>query len=213
MDNYLNDLAVKYNTDKRRNKHGYVDTYIRHFEGLTIESLLEIGVYHGGSHKMWADYFPSAKIYGVDIELQSKRYESNRIQIDILDQGDKTALSEYAVKNGGWDIVIDDGSHMCSHQIDSFKSLWKHLKYGGYYVIEDTMTSFWPKSVHGYVDQEKTCVQYFHELVDRISALRAGGPGYCSVEKTDVEFIEYSTGLIIVKKQNRFDPKRMTKIL
>lgn len=35
------------------------------------------------------------------------------------------------------DIIIDDGSHISSHQILTFNVLWDKLKIGGLYFIED----------------------------------------------------------------------------
>jgi demethylmacrocin O-methyltransferase len=42
------------------------------------------------------------------------------------------------------DIVIDDGSHISSHVIMSFSTLFPALSDGGLYVIEDLQTSYWP---------------------------------------------------------------------
>ena len=51
--------------------HHYFDIYHNHFcrfRDLPI-TILEIGVYKGGSLQMWKNYFgPKAKIYGVDID-------------------------------------------------------------------------------------------------------------------------------------------------
>ena len=34
-------------------------------------------------------------------------------------------------------FILDDGSHIESHQKISFTTLWKYLNVGGYYIIED----------------------------------------------------------------------------
>ena len=46
---------------------------------------------------------------------------------------------------GGLDIVIDDGSHINQHVIESFQILFPHLSRRGFYWIEDLHTSYWPR--------------------------------------------------------------------
>src|SRR5690606_41306911 len=41
------------------------------------------------------------------------------------------------------DLIIDDGSHINEHVIESFNFLFPRLKSGGIYVIEDVQTSYW----------------------------------------------------------------------
>ena len=53
--------------------HSYLETYEDLFKNkkLTSSAVMEIGIYDGGSIKLWYDYFPNANIYGIDIS----RYE------------------------------------------------------------------------------------------------------------------------------------------
>ena len=46
------------------------------------------------------------------------------------------------VDNDKPDIIIDDGGHTSNQQIRSFNFLYKELKYGGIYLVEDTHTSY-----------------------------------------------------------------------
>jgi hypothetical protein len=43
---------------------------------------------------------------------------------------------------GPFDLIIDDASHLSGLTIASFKALYKHLKPGGLYVVEDVHTSY-----------------------------------------------------------------------
>ena len=36
-----------------------------------------------------------------------------------------------------FDIILDDGSHIVEHMILSFNTLFKYVKPGGFYIIED----------------------------------------------------------------------------
>jgi hypothetical protein len=42
----------------------------------------------------------------------------------------------------GWDLVIDDGSHVPRHQLVSFVALYPFVRPGGLYVIEDIESSY-----------------------------------------------------------------------
>lgn len=148
--NPLDKLARKYGTDKSSLGHDYTHYYFKFFEPIRfkVESILEIGVREGWSLKMWYDFFPSARIYGIDIERPGEDIAKTRerIKIFIGDQADERFLinnfSEVPL-----DIVIDDGGHRMSQQQISLKVLYRFLKPGGIYVIEDLHTSldrfFW----------------------------------------------------------------------
>ena len=129
-----------YGTDKIEN--GYKPFYESYFESIRQKNikLLEIGVQKGGSLNLWKDYFPTSQIHGVDIVTQFKfSYVHQGIQIHTpVDAGSRKDLSKLIDNIGGdFDIIIDDGSHcMYDHQV-SLGFLFKYLKPGGIYVIED----------------------------------------------------------------------------
>jgi predicted O-methyltransferase YrrM len=104
------------------------------------KNILEIGVYYGGSLKYLSDKFKDGNIYGIDIEDKTQ-YNEDRIKTYIVNQEDRDALNKFLDEtNIEFDIIIDDGGHtMKQHQI-SISVLFKHLKSGGVYVIEDLHT-------------------------------------------------------------------------
>lgn len=67
--------------------------------------------------------------------------KQDRIDIHIADQGDRDQLNTVFDVIGAADIIIDDGSHFMHHQQISFAHLFKSLKSGGIYVIEDLSSS------------------------------------------------------------------------
>lgn len=113
--------------------------------------MLEIGVQYGGSLDLWRKYFgPRATLFGIDIDPECATRVEAPNQVRIGSQADPEFLKSVVDEMGGVDIVLDDGSHVASHQVASFRALWPRLSYGGVYVIEDLHTSYWPEWEGGY---------------------------------------------------------------
>ena len=143
----LTELADHFKTDKGSltfHKHLYTLTYetiLMPYYNQEI-NLLEIGLNSMGSDdipslKLWREYFGiKAHIYGFDINQKFQKHNGvNNIKIYTGDQSNLTDLEKCCENN--YDIIIDDGSHYSSHQQISFKELWKSIKSGGVYVIEN----------------------------------------------------------------------------
>lgn len=174
----LNKLAAIYRTDKT-GSHFYTPHYQLHLKKFKFRriNLLEIGVggeenplAGGKSLKMWKKYFPFGKIFSIDIYDKSSLQE-NRIKIFQGNQVDKNFLERVTNEIGTIDIIIDDGSHINEHVIETFKMLFPKLKDGGIYVVEDTQTSYW-KDFGG--DSEdlsnaKTLMNFFKSLTDSLN--------------------------------------------
>lgn len=132
--------TVNYNTDKI--SHGYIPFYEKYFTKITdCKNVLEIGVYMGDSLRLLSDYFPDAIIHGVDIN-PINGIDTDKIKTYVANQADSMQLESVAVKiDNQFDVIIDDGSHIMRHQQLTFGCLFKHLKSGGHYIIEDLHTS------------------------------------------------------------------------
>jgi hypothetical protein len=172
--NELEELGRTLGTDKQT-YHGYTKYYYQHFLPLknTHLKLLEIGVFHGASVKMWKTFFPHAHIVGVDINAECKRYEDDRISIRIGDQTDKAFLGGLVSEFGGFDIIIDDGGHRMTQQIGSFQTLFPHLKLGGMYIIEDLHTSYLEQFGGGGPD---STVNFLKALIDPLNQENGKSP-------------------------------------
>lgn len=134
-----------YETDKV--KHGYLNAYDLVLEPWVNKeiTLLEIGVRTGGSLKLWRDYFPRGTIVGIDRSLPRNFLPGERIFIFQGDQCNTRFLSQVASKTapGGFDIIIDDASHIGELTKIAFWHLFElHLKPGGLYAIEDWGTGY-----------------------------------------------------------------------
>lgn len=146
-------LGELHGTDKATH-HLYCDFY-ESVLPVSIEHLLEIGVKNGHSLKMWRDYYPDAIIVGFDIET-SPRIEGVGVFTFKLDATDKDFNRKHPVLINYYDIVIDDGSHLCSDQRKSFDLFWPYIKPGGFYIIEDVHSSF----LGEYADETPTTYEW-----------------------------------------------------
>jgi hypothetical protein len=175
----LGDLAIRFGSDKWGVWHWYTRHYDKHFSPLRYEPirLLEIGIggyadpnAGGGSLRMWKNYFPRAIVYGMDI-YDKTGVEESRIHTVNGSQADPEFLTAFAEQNGPFDIIIDDGSHLNEHVLISFQTLFPYVRPGGWYVIEDMQTSYWPQygGASGDVAGEGTSVGLLKKLLDGLA--------------------------------------------
>ena len=169
----MNDLKKYFENNNKKNIHKwlhYYDIYEENFSKYRNKKItvLEIGVFRGGSLSMWQKYFgPQAKIIGIDINPDCKKFERENIKIYIGDQTNEDFLHSILVDNDKPDIIIDDGGHTSNQQISSFNCLYEKLKYGGTYIVEDTHTSY---NLRFQDRSDKlTFVEYAKNLADEIN--------------------------------------------
>ncbi len=110
-------------TNKSSLYHDYLYAYENVLRPLRQEhfTLLEIGVYDGASLRMWKNYFPHAKIVGIDINPACADLAAERIAVEIGSQDDPEFLDRVMQQYRPL-VVIDDGSHLAHHIISSFWS-------------------------------------------------------------------------------------------
>jgi predicted O-methyltransferase YrrM len=100
-------------------------------------TMLEIGVWNGGSMLMYEKMLPKAKIYGIDILERPECLAKSKVITRVMRQENNLALGMLALEAGGFDVIIDDGCHFTAETKSAFDTLWQHLKPGGIYIIED----------------------------------------------------------------------------
>lgn len=131
----LCELADKYGSDKHAT-HGYTPLYYDLLNNKPVMSLLEIGIYKGSSLLMWRDFFPDARIYGIDCKPPFL-HDAERITSLLANQNDAVALREIGETYGPFDIIIDDAAHWPEYQMAAMGALLPHLADRGLYFIED----------------------------------------------------------------------------
>jgi hypothetical protein len=134
--------------DDRTRLANVYELYERYFEALRDEpvALLELGVHKGGSLKTWTEYFRHGTIVGVDALDPCADFSAYpNIRFELADQRDGGRLSHICRRHapGGFDIIVDDASHIGTFTLMSYQALFPHLKPGGFYCVEDWATGYW----------------------------------------------------------------------
>ena len=192
-------IGLETKTDKVTH-HAYQRFYPRFLERLRSETfaMLEIGFHEGASQRLWEEYFPKATIYGVDIANKDKKLP--RGEVFQLDQSRIDHLNELFTKLPKCKLIIDDGSHVPTHQLSTFLLLFTQvLAPGGVYIVEDIECSYWrPEAkIYGYRTGSLNLVDWFKDLVDGINAEFTGvANGMC------ISSVSYFRNCIVITKQD-----------
>jgi hypothetical protein len=218
----LTALASKYRTDKWGNHH-YTPHYQRHLQHLRHRpiNLLEIGIggyardrAGGASLRMWKDFFPLGRIYGLDIQDKSF-VDEWRIKTFQGSQVDESLLRSIAAEIGRLDVIIDDGSHRPEHVKASFEILFPLLADDGIYVVEDTQSSYWPEWGGSEDPRDPTTsMALLKDLADGLNyeeyVLENYQPSYTDTHVTAVHFYH---NLVFVQKGDNHEGTKKRAIL
>ena len=214
----LEALARQFDTDKQAGQNEYLALYLEYFKRHGFKrdaplNILEIGTNKGSSLRMWAEYFPNAKICGLDITRQYElpgMLEHPNIFTSLVDQGDRDALFDYALAEevcgdpDGFDIIIDDGSHEQTHQQVTLGVLFGFLRRGGLFVVEDIITGepWWDANLYNKdrIMPTRTMLQIFQQT-DKIES-----PVMTEAElrhiNDNVEYCEYRESPAIIYERH-----------
>jgi len=203
--------------------HHYFEIYERHFDSYRDRPIrmLEIGVFRGGSLRMWKQYFhPESIIVGVDIDKSCKEQEraDENVFVRIGSQADPEFLARVTEEFGPFDIILDDGSHKTHHQNISFGALFRSsLKDGGCYMVEDMHSNYWLKTIDSedtFIDLSKQMVDMLHEpYFDRTEAsFRPEHPDavrqmHVSYLSANIFSIAFYDSIVVFDKKKRALPK------
>lgn len=167
----LTELAIKYKTDKWGSHYytGHYEKILNHLRHKPIK-LLEIGIggdenpdAGGESLSMWADYFTTASITGVDVFIKNYRYK--QVKVVQCSQTDKTEME----KLGKFDVIIDDGSHMNYDVITTFEFMFRQLNDNGIYIVEDCQTTYFKNHKGADDPTADTMMNYFKKICDGVN--------------------------------------------
>jgi cephalosporin hydroxylase len=210
----LRNLARKYKTDKYDKNHtfpvtgkSYIDVYENYFRKTRrdIKNVLELGVLHGSSLRMWRDFFPNAQIFGLDIDPR-RVHKEKRIEVFTGSQDDPKALRKLINAAKHFDIIIDDASHVNRMTLASFNGLFGHVTPGGWYVIEDLRCSYTrgPGKCPGmaynvnknFKNKRKDLNDFFLEIIKNMDHF-----------KGNIETVQFWSMMVFIKKAKPVGPK------
>lgn len=104
------------------------------------------GMPHGAGKSIltWKEFIPDRlRLSMLDFDAKCAKDFSHQIdKLYIGSQSNMTLLNEI-VRDGPYDMIIDDGSHSRSNQVHALMGLWPGVKAnGGIYVMEDMVFNY-----------------------------------------------------------------------
>ena len=120
--------------------HGYAKIYEKYFYKYKEKRLniIELGSFYGNASAAFFFFFKNSQIYSADINPDMYIYRSKRLKNFFTDTSSRSSIENDIIKkNVKFDLIIEDASHMLKDQIISLFILFKILKPGGYFIIEE----------------------------------------------------------------------------
>ena len=115
----------------------------------TAKNVLEVGIYQGGSIKLWSDFFTNATVYGLDIMNINNVYEGIKNKKNIILHTSTDAYNNdfftthFLNKNIKCDFMLDDGPHSLE-SMKQFINLYSQIMTDdGILIIEDVQSWEW----------------------------------------------------------------------
>lgn len=181
------------------------DKFFSRYRGKDV-TILEIGVFRGGSLQMWKNYFKvsenNIQVYGIDIDPECKNLEEDGVEIFIGSQEDREFLRKVKQRIGKVDILIDDGGHTMKQQITAFEELFDLVGDEGIYLCEDLHTSYMKE--YGGEYQGKTFIEYSKNLIDFLHAQYSETDDLTRNKYSDeIKFITYCDSMIFIEKKKK----------
>lgn len=149
----------------------YFDAYDAAFHSFIGKNpdVLEIGVQNGGALQIASKYFINGNIYGVDINKKVCDLSfSDNITVYCFDAKNNSQFESY-FGDKTFDTILDDGSHINSEVITTFRNLFPKIKPGGVYMIEDLHTSYWTEFGGEYLKKESS-IELLKHFIDLLNA-------------------------------------------
>ncbi len=129
---------------KQENKlitgHGYAKIYEKYLKEHKEKNLniIELGSFYGNASAAFYFYFKNSQIYSADINPDMYLYKSKRLINFFTDTSSRSSIEKNILsRNIKFDLIIEDASHMLKDQIISLFTLFKNLKSGGLFIIEE----------------------------------------------------------------------------
>lgn len=163
-------------------------------------TFVEVGVKDGGSLFMWRDFFgPKARIIGVDLNPEAKRWRREGFEIHIGSQTDPHFWRRFFAQVGRIDVLLDDGGHLFDQQITTVRCAAPFVADGGLIVVEDVHTSYLPQfggpNPLSFVNWAKNVVDGVNHRSGTIQGARA--------EETTIHGVRFYESIVVFEIDRR----------
>ena len=175
----LCEIGVKHNIDKCvynenappvGHRHPYTMVYDLLFGGMRYLpiNIGEIGILQNGSMKAWRDYFVNATLYGWDFDVElinnALRDGIDNANYHLMDVHDVNSIDRGLSRlNGLYDIIIDDSDHQHVWAMNIMSVVYKYLRTGGIFLIED-VGIFGPPEEYAEAIESNPAKKYFNSI-------------------------------------------------
>ena len=146
----LEEIVDNLRTDKNT-IHSYLPLYQKLLisKKETAKNVLEVGIYRGGSIKLWRDFFTNANVYGLDIMNINNVWEGIKNNEKIILHTSTDAynndffITHFLNKNIKCDFMLDDGPHTLESMKQFIKLYSQIMTDDGILIIEDVQDWRW----------------------------------------------------------------------
>ena len=148
-------MSLEEIVDNSRTDKNTVHSYLPLYQNLliakkeTAKNILEIGIYAGGSIKLWSDFFKNATVYGLDIMDIHNVWEEIKNKENIILYTSNDAYNNdffttnFLNKNIKCDFMLDDGPHTLESMKQFIKLYSQIMTDDGILIIEDVQSWDW----------------------------------------------------------------------
>jgi len=222
----------------------YYEAYFSKYRKASDFALLQLSYDMGDARDLlllWAAYFenpsrihvllmPNPNVLNPSQDVTSKAcaydpYKCEKVKVFVGDASDSLFLMQDFSLNArerDYDVIVDDWSHHPAHQILAFTWLFRLVKPGGLYVIQNLGPSYWSQAgaeVNGYSlfgsgigkPADRNAVEKFKQLADvlmlrhQLSADLGDVSAFdASVGDRDVFSVTFGEDVVVIQKSNAF---------
>jgi hypothetical protein len=147
-------MSLEEIVDSSRSDKNTVHSYLPLYQKLlinkkeTAKNVLEVGIYMGGSIKLWNDFFTNATVHGLDImnihhvwdELKNK---NNIVLHTSTNAYDNHYFNQTFLNKIKFDFMLDDGPHTLESMKQFIRLYSQVMTDDGILIIEDVQEWDW----------------------------------------------------------------------
>jgi len=190
---------------------GFFSIYEKLLKDDPPRTILEFGIFEGGSALILAAMFPTAKIVGVDLRPSNPAVLRHVEKMGLADRvflhygvsqsNEAKIVDSIAAELGGsLDLVIDDASHNYEQTKASFEIGMPYVREGGMYIIEDWAWAHWPGT--GFDNWQGPALS---NLVFELSMVTASRPDIVGELRVRSSLVAALKGPHVSRARYRFD--------